>query len=83
MTYKEIAEKLCEGYLDMPCSCDGCPLCDTMDYDDDGNVVCVLYRKDADKYRCHDLMKNPEDFTEVYICGVTELPNTMNRALKE
>lgn len=27
---EKIAELLCDGYLDMPCGCDGCPLVDTM-----------------------------------------------------
>ena len=31
---------LCDGYLDMPCGCDGCPLCDIDTIDDDGNRDC-------------------------------------------
>lgn len=41
MTYKELALKLCDGYLDMPSGCDGCPLC-IENYDDDGNMICML-----------------------------------------
>lgn len=41
MTYKEAAFKLCDGYLDMPSGCDGCPL-STENYDDDGNMICLL-----------------------------------------
>lgn len=41
MTYKELALKLCDGYLDMPSGCDGCPL-GTENYDDDGNMICML-----------------------------------------
>ena len=32
--------ELCGGYLDMPSGCDGCPLCDLDNLDDDGNVDC-------------------------------------------
>lgn len=42
---EKIAELLCDGYLDMPSGCDGCPLVDTMVEDDDGNGVCDLYRR--------------------------------------
>ena len=31
---------LCDGYLDMPCGCDGCTLCDIDTIDDDGNPDC-------------------------------------------
>ena len=41
MTYKEAALKLCDGFLDMPSGCDGCPLA-TGNYDDDGNMICEL-----------------------------------------
>lgn len=34
-------KELCDGYLDMPSGCDGCPLCDFDNLDDDGNVDCV------------------------------------------
>ena len=33
-------DDLCGGYLDMPCGCEGCPLWDKNDMDDDGNVDC-------------------------------------------
>ena len=33
-------EDLFDGYLDMPSGCDGCPLCDLGNLDDDGNVDC-------------------------------------------
>lgn len=42
---EKIAGLLCEGYLDMPCGCDGCPLVDTTVEDDEGNGVCDLYRR--------------------------------------
>lgn len=42
---EKIARLLCEGYLDMPSGCDGCPLADTMVEDDEGNGVCDLYRR--------------------------------------
>lgn len=42
MTYKEIAITLCEGFLDMPCGCEGCPLYNEDNLDDDGNMVCEL-----------------------------------------
>lgn len=31
---------LCDGYLDMPCGCEGCPLWDEGDMDEYGNVDC-------------------------------------------
>ena len=48
MTKLELVEKainfamkdLCDGYLDRPCGCDGCPLCDEDNMDADGNVDC-------------------------------------------
>lgn len=48
MTKMELVEKaidfamsdLCDGYLDMPCSCEGCPLWSEDNMDDDGNVDC-------------------------------------------
>lgn len=43
---EKIARLLCEGYLDMPCGCDGCPLVDTTVEDDEGNGVCELWRAD-------------------------------------
>ena len=33
-------QSLCEGYLDMPSGCEGCPLWSEDDMDDDGNVDC-------------------------------------------
>lgn len=33
-------EALCDGYLDMPSGCDGCPLCDWDNLDEDGNIDC-------------------------------------------
>ena len=44
MNYKEVAKKLCEGYLDMPSGCEGCPLFNEDYIDEDGNMVCELYR---------------------------------------
>ena len=48
MTKTELAQKaidfamsaLCDGYLDMPSGCEGCPLWDPDDLDDDGNSNC-------------------------------------------
>lgn len=31
---------LCDGYLDMPCGCEDCPLWNESNMDDDGNVDC-------------------------------------------
>lgn len=31
---------LCDGYLDMPSGCEGCPMWDKNNLDDDGNVNC-------------------------------------------
>lgn len=31
---------LCDGYLDMPCGCEGCSLWNEDDMDDEGNVDC-------------------------------------------
>lgn len=42
MNYKQIAITLCDGFLDMPCGCEGCPLFDEDSLDDDGNMVCDL-----------------------------------------
>lgn len=44
MTYREIAIKLCSGYLDMPSGCEGCPLA-TTNYDADDNMICELNLK--------------------------------------
>ena len=32
--------ELCDGYLDMPSGCGGCPLCDYDNLDEDGNTDC-------------------------------------------
>lgn len=32
--------ELCDGYLDMPSGCEGCPLWDEDSMDDEGNVDC-------------------------------------------
>lgn len=45
MDYKEIAEILCDGFMDMPSGCEGCPLFDEDNLDDDGNIVCVFLEK--------------------------------------
>ena len=47
-------QELCEGYLDMPSGCDGCPLCDFENFDDDGNGDCrgKMFR---DFLKQHDL----------------------------
>jgi hypothetical protein len=29
----DVAERLCEGYRDMPCGCEGCPLWDLEEYE--------------------------------------------------
>ena len=42
------ASLLCEGFLDMPSGCDGCPLFDTMIIDEEGNEICALSRSDID-----------------------------------
>lgn len=42
MNYKQIAITLCNGFLDMPCACECCPLFDEDNLDDDGNMVCDL-----------------------------------------
>ena len=61
MTKLELVEKaidfamddLCDGYLDMPCGCYGCPLWDEDDMDDDGNVDCrgKMLRKFVEQHR--------------------------------
>ena len=33
-------EELCDGYLDMPSGCNGCPLYDLDKLDDDANIDC-------------------------------------------
>ena len=49
ITYKEIAEKLCDRFLDMPSGCEGCPLFDEDFLDEEGNMICELNRaKDGD-----------------------------------
>lgn len=42
------ASLLCEGFLDMPSGCDGCPLVDTMIIDEEGNGICSLSRRGID-----------------------------------
>lgn len=32
--------ELCHGFLDMPCGCDGCPLYDEENRDEDGDNMC-------------------------------------------
>lgn len=49
MDYKQIAIELCDGFMDMPCGCEGCPLYDEDSLDDDGNMVC-----DLEKLRSED-----------------------------
>ena len=44
MTYKQAALELCDGFLDMPSGCDGCPLA-TENYDD-GDMICQLNEVD-------------------------------------
>ena len=41
MTYREIAIKLCSGYLNMPSVCEGCPL-EKTNYDANDNMICEL-----------------------------------------
>ena len=43
------ASLLCEGFLDMPSGCDGCPLLDTMILDEEGNGICSLSRRNIDE----------------------------------
>ena len=53
MGYKEIAEKLCDGFLDFPCGCEACPIFDNENYliDEDGYGMCELKQ----------LLKNEEE----------------------
>ena len=38
-----IADCLCEGYRDMPCGCEGCPLWNLEEYEkDEENYLCDL-----------------------------------------
>lgn len=43
---------LCDGYLDMPSGCEGCPMWDKDNLDDDGNVNCrsVIFMEFAKKH---------------------------------
>lgn len=43
---------LCDGYLDMPSGCEGCPMWDENNLDDDGNVNCrgVIFMEFAKKH---------------------------------
>lgn len=45
-------ETLCGGFLDMPSGCDGCPLYNPDDLDDDGNANCreSMLKEFVDKY---------------------------------
>lgn len=45
----KMARQLCEGFLDMPSGCDGCPLVDTQILDEEGNGICALYRRSSDE----------------------------------
>lgn len=36
-----VTERLCDGYRDMPCGCEGCPLWDLEEY-----------KKDEENYKC-------------------------------
>ncbi|MGM9682209.1 MAG: hypothetical protein ACI3XQ_01295 [Eubacteriales bacterium] len=49
--------ELCEGYLDMPSGCDGCPLFDETNVDEDGNNNCyeALYVRFLNE--CRDDLK--------------------------
>lgn len=44
----KMARQLCEGFLDMPSGCDGCPLVDTQILDEEGNGICALYRRSSE-----------------------------------
>lgn len=60
MTYKEAALKLCDGFLDMPSGCDGCPLA-TENYDDDGNMICQLNDVDESSHDNPELLGGDDD----------------------
>lgn len=47
MNYRDIAKILCEGFLDMPSGCEGCPLFDEDSLDADGNSICELSKADV------------------------------------
>lgn len=52
MEFKEIAIKLCDGFSDMPCGCEACPLFDEdIELDEiEGEPLCELHKalkKDA------------------------------------
>lgn len=40
--FKKVAREMCDGYLDMPSGCEGCPLFDEDKLDVDGNCHCEL-----------------------------------------
>lgn len=44
-----IAGILCDGYLDMPSGCEGCPLFDEDEIDEDGNCICALQKAMKDR----------------------------------
>ena len=69
MTYKEAALKLCDGFLDMPSGCDGCPLA-TENYDEDGNMICQLNDVDAvPVVRCKDCKFNEDCIRRIEFMG--------------
>lgn len=41
--YKELAEKLCLAFQDLPSGCDGCPLSEDSRIDSEGDAICPLY----------------------------------------
>lgn len=40
----DIAQVLCEGYSDMPCGCEGCPIWSEDLIDENGEWECDLYK---------------------------------------
>ena len=41
-TYEEIAKTLCDALSNTPVGCEGCPLGENEEYDEEGNAVCSL-----------------------------------------
>lgn len=41
-SYEEIAKTLCDAISGTPSGCEGCPLSDNEEYDEEGNAVCSL-----------------------------------------
>ena len=41
---EKLLKILCEGFLDMPSGCDGCPLSETQTLEKDRNAICELER---------------------------------------